>query len=233
MELPSDHKSFLDRRDFAIPPGDYTSSERTMLAKYGRWLEALATGAIEPLTPTQEHFVSVVRGEADPATEFEHAWLKVAHHRAAAPEVIRTFRALAEARAEAAQLEAEYRAARSAVLAQVREQLAAVDAAYTDRLRAASEAAASSEKELRELLLRIRHGVTLAGIRASYINGRVSWDGKGITAYAQTHPEVLQFRKVGKPVVALRYLDGLMLPEKPNEPMARNEDAARGGEPSQ
>jgi uncharacterized protein YifE (UPF0438 family) len=228
MEMPSDHKSFLDRRDFAIPPGDYTPGERALLAKYGRWLEALAGGAIAPLTPTQEQFVRVVRGEAEPTTDFERAWMKVAHHHSAAPEVIRTFRALAEARAEAARLEAEYRAARSAVLAQVRDQLAAVDAEYTDRLRDAAEAAASSEEEVRALLLRVQHSVTLAGIRATYSHGRVTWDSKGIAAYAQTHPELLQFRKVGKPVVTLRFRDALMLPEKPEGSVAPQETVGEG-----
>jgi uncharacterized protein YifE (UPF0438 family) len=225
MELSGDHKAFLDRRDFAIPPGDFTPAERSLLAKYGRWLEALAAGALTPLTPTQEQFVRVARGEGEPATEYEIAWMKVAHHRSIAPEVIRTFRALAESRAEAAALEAEYRDARSAVLAQIRDQLDAVDGAYSERLQAATEAAANNEQALRALMLRLKHSVTLAGIRAVYTSARVTWDSKAMEAYSQNHPEVREFRKVGNPVVALRFLDQLIMPAQVPEQVVSSEPA--------
>lgn len=230
MELPGDHKSFLDRRDFVIPPGDFTQAERTLLTKYGRWLEALASGVLLPLTPTQEQFIRVSRGQVEPNTDFEKAWMKVSHQRAIAPEVTRTFRALAEARAEAAALEAEYRAARSAVLAQVMDQLSAVDAAYADRLRDATEAAAKNEEALRALLLRLKHSVTLAGIRAVYTAGRVTWDSKKMENYSQLHPEVREFRKVGKPIVALRFLDQLILPEQADPSPTVNDASASAKE---
>jgi uncharacterized protein YifE (UPF0438 family) len=218
MELPGDHKSFLDRRDFVIPPGNFTQAERMLLVKYGRWLEALATGVLLPITPTQEQFVRVSRGQAEANTDFEKVWVKVTHQRAVAPEVVRTFQALAEARAGAAALEAEYRAARSVVLAQVRDQLAEVDAAYAEKLRDATDTAAKNDEALRALLQHLKHSVTLAGIRAVYTAGRVTWDSKRMEEYAQTHPEVREYRKVGKPVVALRFLDQLTLPEKAATP---------------
>jgi hypothetical protein len=40
--------------------------------------------------------------------------------------------------------------------------------------------------------------------RASYTQGRVSWDNEGMTKYAALHPDVLQFRKQGQPIVSLR-----------------------------
>lgn len=226
MDLAGLHKSYLDRRDFAIPPGDFTPAEKTLLARFGRWMEALASGALAPLTPAQEQFVRVSRGLAKPAAEFEVAWIKVMQQRAAAPEVVRTFRALAEARAAAAALEAEYRAARSAVLARIQEELAAVDLAYAGRLQASTEAADHNEQELRQLMLRLKHSVRLAGISAAYTAGRVSWDNPGMEAYAQNHPEVLKFRKVGKPVVALRYRDQLVMPDKTSLPVASNDPMA-------
>jgi uncharacterized protein YifE (UPF0438 family) len=228
MELPGDHKSFLDRRDFVIPPGDFTPAERTLLAKYGRWLEALASGTLLPLTPTQEEFIRVARDQAEPSTDFEHAWMKAAHQRAIAPEVVWTFKALAEARAAAASLEAEYREARSAVLSQIRDQLAAVDAAYAERLRDAADAAATNEEMLRALIQRHKHSVTLAGVRAVYSAGRVTWDSKKMEVYAQAHPEVREFRKVGNPVVSLRFLDQLTLPEQAKPPAMSNEPSSQG-----
>ena len=43
-----------------------------------------------------------------------------------------------------------------------------------------------------------------AGARI-YRTGRVTWDGKGLSQYVQTHPEVQQFRRVAPPSVSLRY----------------------------
>jgi uncharacterized protein YifE (UPF0438 family) len=214
MNHAADHRAFLERRDFPIPRGDFTPAERALLAKYGRWLEALASGTLLPLTPSQEQFVKVARVQAEPGTEFEKAWTKIMRERAMAPEVIRSFRALSEARSEAAALEAEYREARSAILAQVREQLEGVDAQYAERLRTVSDAAANCEEELRALLLDLKHSVTLAGIRAVYVSGRVTYDSKRLEAYAETHPEVREFRKLSNPTVSLRFLDQLNMPEK-------------------
>jgi uncharacterized protein YifE (UPF0438 family) len=207
MSQPAEHAALLARRDFVIPPGDFTEPERDLLARYGRWLDALATGAIAPATPGQEQFVRVARGERDPETDFERAWVKVMQQRAVAVEVARTFQALAQARATASAVEAEYLAARAAVMAQVRDQLDAVDEAFANRLKEAADDSAATEQAVRDLVLRLGRGVSLGGIRVAYYPGRVSWDNEKMEVYAQHHPEVLAFRKVGKPWVNLRFVD--------------------------
>lgn len=208
MLHPDDHAAHLARHDFVIPPGDFTPTEKDLLIRYGRWMEALASGALAPATPGQEQFVRVARGEGEPATDFERVWAKAERERAVAGEAVRLFQALREARVRASEVEAEYHAARQVVLAAVREQLDAVDAEFAEQLQAANEGSAAAEKAVRELVLRLGRNVAVAGIKGFYRNGNVSWDKERMAAYARMHPEVLEFRKVGKPSVALRFDDG-------------------------
>jgi uncharacterized protein YifE (UPF0438 family) len=208
MLHPEDHTAYLARHDFVIPPGDFTPPEKELLAKYGRWMEALASGALVPTTPNQKQFVRVARGESEPATDFERVWLKVLTERAVAKEVVRTFEALRTARAHASEVEAEYLAARQVVLASIREQLDEIDAEFAEQIQSANERSATAEKEVRELVLKLGRSVGIAGIKGFYRNGNVSWDNEKMAAYAKLHPEVLAFRKVGKPSSALRFGDG-------------------------
>ena len=224
MFHPADHAALLARRDFQFPPGDYTPAERELLTKFGRWLEVMATGAISPTTPGQEQFVECAAGRREPETDFERAWRTVLHNRGVGLDVVETFRRLARVRAERAALEEEYAAARSAVLALVKDQLAAVDEAFASRLAEAADAAATAEQVARDVVLRTRKSVHLAGIRAAYSAARVSWDTPKLEAYARDHPEVLAFRKVGKPFVKVSFLDA----QSPAEQAAPPTETAGG-----
>ncbi len=207
MNPPSDHAAYLARHDFVIPLGDFTASEVQTLEKYGRWMEALASGAISPTTPTQEHFVRAAHGEVEPSTEFERVWAKLRNEHVMPEEVSQTFQSLCGAKSQAALLEAEYLAARQQVLDTIREQLDAVDRAFAEQIQTATDRAAAAESAVRELVLTLRRSIAIAGVRASYHAGRVSWDDAKLSEYAQVHPELFEFRKVGKPWVALRLSD--------------------------
>jgi hypothetical protein len=52
----------------------------------------------------------------------------------------------------------------------------------------------------------LAHGETVKGSAfvAVWSKGRVSWDGKGLGAYAQAHPDILEYRKEGEPSVSIR-----------------------------
>jgi uncharacterized protein YifE (UPF0438 family) len=206
MSHPTDHAALLARRDFQLPPGDYSEAQLELLAKFGRWLEGLANGSISPVTPAQEQFVECARGRREPQTDFEHAWRAVLRNRGIGFDVGDTFRTLAQARAEKARVEEEYEAARRAVLAKVKDELAAVDEAFAQRLAEAAEVATQAEQAARDIVLRTGKSIHLAGIRATYAAPRVSWDTPKLEAYAREHPEVLAFRKLGKPIVSLRFL---------------------------
>jgi uncharacterized protein YifE (UPF0438 family) len=222
MLHPTDHAAYLAKHDFVIPPGEFTPAEAELLTKYGRWMDALASGAINPTTPSQEQFLRVVRGEFEPTTDFEQAWVKVMKERAVADEAVQKFQALRTARAHASTLETQYREARQAVLATVRTQLDAVDAAFAEQIQSATDASAAAEKAVREFVLKIHRSLTLAGIRASFRSGTVTWDREKLTAYAKLHPEVMAFRKTGHPSVALQFGDG--------SPSAREPTVSESGE---
>lgn len=79
MSTRDDHLDLLRRGPFPVPadiPG-LTVVDRELLAGCGFWLEALASGALVPLTEAQERFVAVAEGRAVPASEHEHAWAKL------------------------------------------------------------------------------------------------------------------------------------------------------------
>lgn len=76
--VPPEHLEHL-RRPFPLgcSAAVFPADELAALAGYGSWLEALASGAIRPVTPEQEHFLRVDRGEAPPETVCERAWLRL------------------------------------------------------------------------------------------------------------------------------------------------------------
>ena len=90
------------------------------------------------------------------------------------------------------------------VLRQIQAELDALESEYKPVLEAADENIAVLENEIKtEVLL---HGESVSGgvYRATYTQGRVSWDNDGMAKYAASHPDVIQFRKQGQPIVALR-----------------------------
>jgi hypothetical protein len=219
MGMPNDHAVLLRRHDFVVPVGTgLDESESRLLLRYGRWLEALSSGLLQPLTPEQEHFVRVARGADAPATEFERAWVKLAKSRAHTTEtggpdspcvgpleVASRCGELAAARRDAAAVRAEYQQRREAVLDLVRAQLEALDAEWADRLRLADEEVGRLEASVKELVLQFGQTVKHEGVHVVYSRGRVSWDDSGLIRYAEAHPEVKDFRKVGAPFASLRY----------------------------
>lgn len=76
--LPPDHLAYL-RQPFvpgcsiAVFPAD----ELAALEEFGAWMEALAAGTIQPISPEHEHFLAVDRDEAEPATVEERAWVRL------------------------------------------------------------------------------------------------------------------------------------------------------------
>lgn len=68
-----------------------------------------------------------------------------------------------------------------------------------------------TQARIAELRDKIKAGVLVlgrtvkgVGAQAIWIKPRVSWDTKALSGYAAAHPEIDQFRKVGKPSVSIR-----------------------------
>ena len=98
----------------------------------------------------------------------------------------------------------DYEAKRAEILRKIQADLDALDSEYRPVLEAAEENIAALENEIKTDVLLYGETVSGGSYRATYSQGRVSWDNEGITKYAVSHPDVLQFRKQGNPIVSLR-----------------------------
>jgi hypothetical protein len=97
-----------------------------------------------------------------------------------------------------------YEAKRAEILNQIQAELDALELEYRPVLEAADENIATLENEIKTDVLMYGESISGGSYRASYTQGRVSWDNDGMTKYAAAHPDVLQFRKQGQPSVSLR-----------------------------
>lgn len=101
----------------------------------------------------------------------------------------------------------DYETKRTAILKQIQSELDALNAEYQPVLEAAAENITTLENEIKtDVLL---HGESVSGgmYRATYTQGRVSWDNEGMASYAALNPDVLQFRRQGQPIVSLRVIN--------------------------
>ena len=101
----------------------------------------------------------------------------------------------------------DYEAKRAEILKKVQAELDALDLEYRPVLEAADENIAALENEIKTDVLLYGESVSGGAYRASYTQGRISWDNEGMTRYAASHPDVLQFRKQGQPIVSLRVVN--------------------------
>ena len=101
----------------------------------------------------------------------------------------------------------DYESKRAEILKQVQAELDALDMEYKPILEATEENIAALENEIKTDVLLYGESVTGGSYRASFTKGRVSWDNEGISKYAEAHPDVLQFRKQGQPIVVLKVVN--------------------------
>lgn len=113
-------------------------------------------------------------------------------------------RRLADLRAAQDVARMDYESKRAEVLKQVQAQLDALEGEYLPLLESADENAAALEAEIKNDVLLGGKTVSTDVYQAVYSKGRVNWDTAGIDKYAESHPEVLKYRKIGRPIVTLR-----------------------------
>ena len=101
----------------------------------------------------------------------------------------------------------DYESKRVEILKQIQAELDALDSEYKPVLEAVEENIAVLENEIKTDVLLYGESISGGSYRASYTQGRVSWDNQGMTKYAASHPDVLQFRKQGQPIVSLRVVN--------------------------
>lgn len=111
---------------------------------------------------------------------------------------------LAEIKAAVEVTRLDYEAKRAEILRAVQEELAALDAEYQPLMDTSAERVTALEAEIKDDVLRFGASVKGKHFHAVYSRGHVSWDTKALNGYARAHPEVLSFRKEGKPSITLR-----------------------------
>ena len=212
MGMSLEQTALTRRAGFPIPASaELDQAERGLLTKHGHWLEALCNGTLAPTTPEQRHFVLVARGEAVAESAFEIAWSKCQPAANPAPaqggplELAGHLAQLIASRAAANAAKAEHATRRAAVLDRVKPELDALDAEFAGRLADTGIEAARTEVEARKGILVYGASFRHSGVHAVYCRGRVSWDAKGLEGYAEVHPDVREFRRVGEPSVSLRF----------------------------
>ena len=109
------------------------------------------------------------------------------------------------AAADLARLDYEFK--RTVILKQIQFELDALDAEYKPVLEAAETNLATLENEIKTDVLLYGESISGGTYRATYNHGRVSWDNDGMAKYAAFHPDVLQYRKQGQPIVSLRVVN--------------------------
>jgi len=87
---------------------------------------------------------------------------------------------------------------------EIKAQVKAIEAEFAGRDEAVDENINTLRDEIKDLVL--AHGETVKGTyyQAVYSKPRVSWDTKALDGYAAAHPEIEQFKTVGKPSISLR-----------------------------
>ena len=61
------------------------------------------------------------------------------------------------------------------------------------------------ETQIKQAVLDHGESVSVPPVSALLVDGRTSWNGKGLSGYAVAHPEILAFQSKGSPYVTLRF----------------------------
>ena len=87
---------------------------------------------------------------------------------------------------------------------ELKARLEEIDAEFAGRSEAVDANIAALETEIKEGVL--SKGATVRGSHymAVWNRGRVAWDDKSLSHYAQAHPELLQYRRQGEPSISIR-----------------------------
>lgn len=112
---------------------------------------------------------------------------------------------LDDLRAQLELLHSDMAAKREQIIpAEVKAELADLEAEYAPAIEAAQAGIAGLEAEIKAAVL--EHGATVkaSNLQAVWMRGRVSWDTKALDGFAKARPELLAFRKEGPPTVSIR-----------------------------
>jgi phage host-nuclease inhibitor protein Gam len=114
-------------------------------------------------------------------------------------------RRLADLRVAFDSSKTDYESRKKAILMKIQPDLDSLEAEYAPLFKALTKQETTATAEIKNDVLRFGASVRTDTVKAVYTKGRVTWDTKGLTRYAEAHSDVLEFRKQGTPVVILRF----------------------------
>ncbi len=113
---------------------------------------------------------------------------------------------LAAVRERLEALKAEKDSQEKVILAPVQAELQALASKYNEQIASLEMQATDLESEVKTEVLTLKESVKGDRLHAVWAKGRVSWDDGKLVGYAEAHPEILPWRKVGEPSVSIRTL---------------------------
>lgn len=115
-------------------------------------------------------------------------------------EMLTTLKEL-DARLELAKIDKK-RAELKVIPAEVKQQLDDIAVEFDEIIEGISQAIKSLEGEIKDATM--QQGQTVKShYTAVWVSGRVKWDNKGLSKYAQDHPEIERWKTIGQPSVRI------------------------------
>ncbi len=111
---------------------------------------------------------------------------------------------LSEVKTAAEVTRQDYEARRAEILMAVQAELEALEVEYQPLFESVEARVKTLDSEIRADMLQYGASVKGAHLHAIFSRGRVSWDTEQLDQYALKHPEIVQFRKQGEPIISLR-----------------------------
>jgi hypothetical protein len=79
-----------------------------------------------------------------------------------------------------------------------------IESEYSEKEKGIGEKIDVLEVEIKSDTIKFGQTVKASGFIAMWSKGRVTWDNKGLSTYSTTHPEILEFKKEGEPIISIR-----------------------------
>lgn len=94
----------------------------------------------------------------------------------------------------------------AAVPLEVKQRLADIEEDFKPALSAALSEIARLESEIKAAVAVRGETIRSTRLQAVFSKGRQSWDNAALDEYAEQHPEINKFRRVGNPSVSIRII---------------------------
>ncbi|MGH2581704.1 MAG: hypothetical protein ACRDFQ_02255 [Anaerolineales bacterium] len=124
-------------------------------------------------------------------------------------EVVQLMNKYVETKTELAKLEADkIKLIEEAMPKEVRDKVAEIEAEFAGKSEKAAKDLSGLEEKIKSGVIAAGQSVSIAGLKASYHKGRVTWDAKGLESIMESNPDVgiilSPFKKQGKDYASLR-----------------------------